>query len=157
MRPLLTRSATESVYKALIVPGILYCSTPALKIAETDCRNFESFQNRALKIICEKKEKGCKLIQIEKNNNYKACLLAFKCLKRTSIKVMNTCLEPLNHNKNTFYNKYAAQTPRAGTEAGKKVFWFQGPKRYNELLSSLCQLDFLLILKQNLKFFYMDS
>ena len=36
MRPLLTRSAAESVYKAVIVPGILYCSSPILKIAETD-------------------------------------------------------------------------------------------------------------------------
>ena len=41
MGPLLTRSAAESIYKAVIVPGILYCSTPVLKIAETDCRKFE--------------------------------------------------------------------------------------------------------------------
>ena len=126
MRPLLTRSAAESVYKAVIVPGILYCSTPILKIAETDCRKFESLQNRALKIIYGKQQKDCKLMSIESNKKYKACLLVFKCLKRTSIEVMNTCLEPLNHNLNTRNNKYAARIPRVRTEAGKKAFWFQG-------------------------------
>ena len=122
MRPLLTRSATESVYKALIVPGILYCSTPALKIAEADNREFESLQNRALQIICRKQQKDCKLMLIERNKKYKFYLLAFKCLKRTSIEVMNTCLEPLNHNQNTHSHKCAARIPRVRTEAGKRLF-----------------------------------
>ena len=69
----------------------------------------------------------------------------------------NTCLEPLNHNQNTHNNNYAARIPRVRTEAGKKAFWFQGPKLFNELPSSLCQLDSLLIFKQSLKQFYMDS
>ena len=64
MRPVLTRSAAESVYKTVIVPGILYCSTPVLKVTETDCRKFESLQNRALKIIHGKQQKDCKLISI---------------------------------------------------------------------------------------------
>ena len=157
MRPLLTRSAAESVYKAVIVPGILYCSTPVLKIAETDCRKFESLQNRALKIIYGKQQKDCKLMSIESSKKYKACLLVFKCLKRTSIEVMNTCLEPLNHNQNTRNNKYAARIPRVRTEAGKKAFWFQGPKLYNELPSSLRQLDSFIIFKHKLKQFYMDN
>ena len=157
MRPLLTRSAAESVYKIVIVPGILYCSTPVRKIAETDCRKFESLQNRALKIIHGKQQKDCKSMSIESNKKYKACLLALKCLKRTSIEVMNTCLEPLNHNQNTRNNKYAARIPRVRTEAGKKAFWFQGTKLYNELPSSLRQLDSFLIFKQSLKQFYMDS
>ena len=61
-KPLLTRSADESVYKTVIVSGILYCSTPALKISETDCRKFESRQYRALKIIHGKQQNDCKLM-----------------------------------------------------------------------------------------------
>ena len=57
MRPLLTRSAAESVYKAVIVPGIFYCSTAVLNIAETDCKKYESFQTRALKNIYRKQQK----------------------------------------------------------------------------------------------------
>ena len=62
----MTRSASESVYKAFIVPEILYCSTPALEIAETDCIKSESLQNRASKTICGKQQKDCKLMPIEK-------------------------------------------------------------------------------------------
>ena len=122
MRPLLTRSATESVYKAVIVARILYCSTPALKIAKTDGRKFESLQNRAFKIIYGKQQKDCKSMSIKRNQKYKAYLLAFKCLKRTSIEVMNTCLEPFNHNQNTRNNKYATRRPRVSTEARKRPF-----------------------------------
>ena len=94
---------------------------------------------------------------IEKNKKCKACLLAFKCLKRTSIEVMNTFLETLNHNRNTRYNKHADRIPRVRTEAGEKTFWFQDPKLYNELPSSLRQLDSFLIFKQNQEVFYMGS
>ena len=98
-------------------------------------------------MIHGKQQKDCKLMSNESNKEYKDCLLAFKCLKRTSIEVMNTCLEPLNHNQNTRNNKYAARIPRVRTEAGKKAFWFQGPKLYNELPSSLHQLHFLFLNK----------
>ena len=84
-------------------------------------------------------------------------LKRFKCLKRTSIEVMNTCLEPLNHNQYTRNNKYAARIPRVRTEAGKKAFWFQGPKLYNELPNSLRQLDSFITFKYSLKQFYMDN
>ena len=66
-----------------------------------------------------KQQKDCKLMLIESNKKCKACLLVFKCLKRASIEVMNTCLEPLNHNQNTLNNKYAARLPRTKTETGK--------------------------------------
>ena len=36
MRTLQTKSATESVCKAVTVPGIVNCSIPVIKIAETD-------------------------------------------------------------------------------------------------------------------------
>ena len=157
MRTLLTKSATKSIYKAVIVPGILYCSTPVLKIAEIDCRRFDSPQNRALKIIYGKQQKDCKLMSIDSSKKYKARLLVFSCLKRTSLEVTNACIKPLNHNQNTCNNKYAAQIPRVKTEAGKKAFWFQGPKVYNELPSSLRQLDSFLLFKHKLKHFFMDN
>ena len=94
-------------------------------------------------------------MSIESNKKYKACLLVFKCLKRTSIEVVSTCLEPLNHNQYTRNNKYAARIPRVRTEAGKKAFWFQGPKLYNELPISLRQLDSFITFKHSLKQFYM--
>ena len=83
--------------------------------------------------------------------------MVFKCLKRTSIEVMNACLEPLNHNQNTRNNKYAARIPRVKTETGKKGFWFQGPKIFNELPNSLRQLDSFLLFKYKLKQFYLDN
>ena len=66
---------------------------------------------------------------------------------------MNACLEPLNHNQNARNNEYAARIPRVRTESGKKAFWFQGPKLYNELPSSLRQIDSFLIFIIIIKFF----
>ena len=146
MRPLLTKSATESVYKAVIVPGILDCSTPVLKIAETDCRRFESLQNMAVKIVHGKQLKDCKLMSIDRCKKYKAYLLVFRCLKRASLELMNACIIPVKHNQNISNNKYATQI-RVKTETGIKAFWFQGPKVCNELPRSLRQLDSFLLFK----------
>ena len=82
MRPLLTRSATGSVCKAVIVRGILYCSTPVLKIAGIDCRKFESLQKSFKDYLRKTTEKDCKLMSIERNKKYKACLLVVKVSRR---------------------------------------------------------------------------
>ena len=41
MRHLLSNCAAESVYKAIVLPKILYCSTPVLKASDTIVNKFE--------------------------------------------------------------------------------------------------------------------
>ena len=61
-------------------------------------------------------------MSIERSKKYKAWLLAFKCLQRTSVEVMNTCLAPLNHNQNIRNNENAVRIPRVRREAGTEFF-----------------------------------
>ena len=92
-------------------------------------------------------------MSIESNKKYKACLLVFKYLKRTSIEVMNTCLEPLNHNQNTRNNKCAARIPRVRTEAGKKAFWSKDPNYTMNFQAAFASWTHLLFLNISLNNF----
>ena len=51
MRQSLTSHAAESIYKTIVLPKMLYCSTPTLKISDTMGKKFENLQARAIKII----------------------------------------------------------------------------------------------------------
>ena len=51
MKYSLSNSAAESVYKAIVLPKILYCSTPVLKVSDTMENKFERLQTSAIKII----------------------------------------------------------------------------------------------------------
>ena len=51
MRKAMSVFATKSVYSAHILPTILYCSTPVLKISDTIAQKFEKLQEKASKII----------------------------------------------------------------------------------------------------------
>ena len=46
MRKALSTLAAKSVYSAHVLPTILYCSTPVLKIADTMTQKFEKLQER---------------------------------------------------------------------------------------------------------------
>ena len=58
MRKVMSVFATKSVYSAHIVPTILYCSTPVLKISDTMAQKFEKLQEKARKIIYYQANEG---------------------------------------------------------------------------------------------------
>ena len=51
MRQSLTSHAAQSIYKAIILPKMLYCCTTTLKISDTMGKKLENLQARAIKII----------------------------------------------------------------------------------------------------------
>ena len=53
-------AAAESVYKAIVLPKILYCSTPVLMVSDTMANKFERLQRRAIKIIYNQ-PKSCRV------------------------------------------------------------------------------------------------
>ena len=80
------RHATESIYKGIVLPKMLYCSTKFLRISDTMGNKFKYLQVRAIKII-----DGCPLCHQEpgfmtllNQKNFKAALLIFKCLHGTA-------------------------------------------------------------------------
>ena len=107
MRQSLTSHAAESIYKAIVLPKMLYCSTPILKISDTMNKKFENLQARAIKIIHHHpefdQEHGYMTILNQKK--FKADLLIFKCLQGTTIPNFESYGERVSHNYGTRGNK----------------------------------------------------
>ena len=139
MRQSLTSHAAESIYKAIVLPIMLYCSTLTLKISDTMGKKFENLQVRAIKIIHHHpeldQERGYMTILNQKN--FKADLLIFKCLQGTTIPNFASYSERVSHNYVTRGNKATLRVPKVGTEAARKYFLFQGPSCFNK-----CPLTF---------------
>ena len=84
MRRSLSIFAAESVYKAIVLPKISYCSTPVLMVSDTMANRFERLQRRAIKIIYNQPKrckKECGLMTIQNQKKLKASMIIFKCLQ----------------------------------------------------------------------------
>ena len=84
MRYSLSDFAAESVYEAIVLPKILYCSTPVLKVSDTMANKFERLQRSAIKII-HKQPKSCKecgLMTIQNQKKFKAAIQIFQMFAR---------------------------------------------------------------------------
>ena len=153
MRQSLTSHAAESIYKAIVLPKILYCSTPILKISDTMDKKFENLQTRAIKIINRRPEcdQECRFMSVSNQKKYKADLLMFKCLQGTTVENFASYGERISHNYGTRGNKATLRVPRVRTEAAKKSFWFQGPSCFNELPIEIRNLESIVVFKHRLK------
>ena len=153
MRQSLTIHAAESIYKAIVLPKMLYYSTLSLKISDTMGKKFENLQTRAIKIIHHDpefdQERGYMTIFNQKK--IKADLLIFKCLQGSTIQNFASYGERVCHNYGTRGNKATLRVPRVRTEAAKKSFWFQGPSCFNELPIHIQSLDSIVVFKHQIK------
>ena len=153
MRTSLTSHAAESIYKAIVLPKMLYCSAPTLKISDTMGRKFENLQARAIKIIHHHsefdQERG--YMTIFNKKKFKAGILIFKCLQGTTIPNFASYAERVSHKYGKRGNKANLRVPRVRTEAAKKSFWFQGPSCYNELPVEIRSLESFVVFKHRLK------
>ena len=153
MRQSLTSYAAESIYKAIELPKMLYCSTLTLKISDTMGKKFENLLAKAIKIIHHHseydQERGYMTILNQKK--FKADLLIFKCLQGTNIPNFAFYGERVDHSYGTRSNNTTLRIPRVRTEAVKKSFWFQGPACFNELPIDIRSLDSIVAFKHRLK------
>ena len=99
MRHSLSNFAAESVYKAIVLPKILYCSTPVLKVSDTMANKFERLQKRAIKIIHNRRQscKECGLMTIQNQKTFKAAIQIFKYLQETAIQHLASYIEKVDH------------------------------------------------------------
>ena len=153
MRKSLTSHTAESIYEAIVLPKMLYCSIPTLKISETMGKKFENLQARAIKIIHHHsefdQERGYMMILNQKK--FKADLLIFKCLQGTAIPNFASYAERVSHNYRTRGNKATLRVPRVRTEAAKNSFLFQGPSCYNKLPTEIRCLESFVVFKHRQK------
>ena len=156
MRKSLSMLAAKSVYSAHVLPTILYCSTPVLKISDTMAQKFEKLQVKAQKIIyCQadrNREKSfCSILNQKK---LRAACMIFKCLQGSSIPVFSSYAEEISHTYRTRNNNASLRLPLLRTEAARKSFCFQGPRCYNELPLEIRSLKSYLLFKSRLKDYY---
>ena len=148
--------AAKSVYRAHVLPTILYCSAPVLKISDTMTQKFEKLQKKAQKIIYyqanqNRENRFCSILNQKK---LKAACLIFKCLQGTSIPAFSSYAEEISHNYKTRNTNASLRLPLLRTEAAKKSFLFQGPCCYNELPLKIRSLKSIVLFRSRLKEYY---
>ena len=78
VRDSLTVFAAKAVYNSLILPTMLYCSMPVVKVSDTMLKKFESVQYRAQKVIYGlQKDSRCDLISINNQKKMKVAIQMF--------------------------------------------------------------------------------
>ena len=159
MRYSLSKFAAESVYKAIVLPKILYCSTPVLKISDTMVNKFEQLQRSAIKIIHNqpKKCKECGFMTIQNQKKFKAATQIFKCLQGTAVPNLTSYIEKVDHKYNTRGNSSTLRLPKVRTEAARKSFQFQGLSCYNELPIDIRKLTSIMQFKHHLKEHFLNN
>ena len=151
--------AAEAVYKSIVLPKILYCSTSFLKVSDTMANKFERLQARAIKII-HKQPKSCKecgIMTIQNLKKFKVTIQIFKCLQGTSIPNLASYIEKVDHNYNTRGNSSMLRLPKVRTEAARKSFRFQGPSCYNEIPIDIRKQTSIVQFKHRLKEHFLNN
>ena len=153
MRKAWSTLAARSVYSAHVLPTILYCSTPVLKMSDTMTQKFEKLQEKALKIIyCQANQnREIRFGSILNQKKLKAACLIFKCLQGTSIPAFSSYATEVCHNYKTRNNNVSLHLPLLRTEAARRSSWFQGPCCYNELPLEIRSLNSFVLFKSRQK------
>ena len=135
MRHSLSDLAVESMYKAMVLPVILYCSNPVLKVSDTMANKFGRLQRSALKIIHNQSKscKECGPMTLLYQKSYKAAIIMFKCLQGIAILHFTSYVYKVEHK---YYKRGTSSTlrlPKVRIEPAKKSLKFHGPACYNEV------------------------
>ena len=158
VRDSLSVFAAKAVYNSFILPTMLYCSTPVVKVSDTMSKRFENLQNRAQKIIYGTQENNtCKVISINNQKKMKVVIQMFKCRQGTCIPALRTYADKINHRHNTRNNKSLLRLPLVKTETAKRSLYFQGPYCFNELPRDIRSQTSIVIFKSKLKKYFLQS
>ena len=98
---------------------------------------FETFQDRAMRIINGKRKSDAKLPRINHLRNRLCALEVFKCLNGIVPKAFESYFTRNSHKMNTRNNNKSVVIPKVRTETGRKTFSFQGAKVFNNLPNNL--------------------
>ena len=127
----------ETIYKVMILPVMLYCSNVFVGMTQSKKQRFETFQDRAMRIINGNRKSDVKLPRINHLRNRLCALEVFKCLNGIVPKAFENYFTRNSHKMNTRNNNKSVVVPKVRTEAGRKTFSFQGAKVFNNLPNNL--------------------
>ena len=156
MRKSMSILAAKSVYRVHVLPTLLYCSTPLLKISDTMTQKFEKLQEKAQKVIYYQanQNRENRFSSILNQKKLKAACLIFKGLQGTGIQAFTSYAEEISHNYKTRNNNATLRLPLLRTEAARKSFFYQGPRCYNDLPMKIRSLNSIVLFRSSLKEYY---
>ena len=139
----------------MVLPKIVYCLNPVLKVSETMAHKFERIQKDAIKIIHSQSKscRECGLMTILNQKRYKAALLMFKCLQGTALPHFASCINKVEHKHNSRGNLSMLGLPNVRRLRGcEKVIYVSRP-----CLFDLRTLNSLTMFKHKLKEYLLNN
>ena len=150
IRQNISPSTAETIYKMMILPLMLYCSSIYLKLSTTNQEKFERIQIRASKVINSQRS-SVRLPSVNEIRNRSCVLEVFKCLNGLARKAFQDYFKRVSHTKCTRANNINIALPKIKTESGRKTFAYQGAILFNKLPSDLKTEQSLLRFKSGCK------
>lgn len=123
----LTREAALQIYRAIIMPALLFNSSTLLKMNNSQLSKLKSLENRASKITL------CSVPKLRNEIEMHCCLLVKKCLVGKTCENFHDYFTVKNHGRYTRNNGLKIDQPMVKLECTKAGFFYFGPKLYNAL------------------------
>lgn len=151
IRPLIDQKCAESIYNTMIAPIFTYCGTLGLSFPDYRKEMIKNIERRGFKVIGNSSFNPPSVNNLIKR---KSCLFVFDCLLNNVCTPFKNYFERLVHSKATRNNGISVKLPKVRLEFGKKSFYYQGAKTFNNLPAELRSLDSRLKFKNKLRDYF---
>ena len=151
IRPLIDQKCAESIYNTMIAPIFTYCGTLGLSFPDYRKEMIKNIERRGFKVIGNSSFNPPSVNNLIKR---KSCLFVFDCLQNNVCTPFKNYFERLVHSKATRNNGISVKLPKVRLEFGKKSFYYQGAKTFNNLPAELRSLDSRLKFKNKLRDYF---
>ena len=151
IRPLIDQKCAESIYNTMIAPIFTYCGTLGLSFPDYRKEMIKNIERRGFKVIGNSSFNPPSVNNLIKR---KSCLFVFDCLQNNVRTPFKNYFERLVHSKATRNNGISVKLPKVRLEFGKKSFYYQGAKTFNNLPAELRSLDSRLKFKNKLRDYF---
>ena len=151
IRPLIDQKCAAMIYKTMIVPIFTYCGALGLSFPESRKEMIKNIERRSLQVI------GNDTVNLPSVNNLikrKSSQFVFDCLQNNVCSPFKNYFERMLHSKATRNNGLSVKLPKVRLEFGKKSFYYQGAKTFNNLPVDLRSTDSRLKFKNKLRDYF---
>lgn len=135
----------------MIAPIFTYCGTLGLSFPDYRKEMIKNIERRGFKVIGNGSFNPPSVNNLIKR---KSCLFVFDCLLNNVCTPFKNYFERLIHSKATRNNGISVKLPKVRLEFGKKSFYYQGAKTFNNLPAELRSLDSRLKFKNKLRDYF---
>ena len=135
IRSSIDSASAEKIYHTMIMPVFGYCGSLSLGWSSSYKKRIESLECRSLNVIRSTKAASVSLRvpSIDAGVKQRSCKLVFHTLQGNVCDAMKDYFVINAHGKNTRNDKHLVKLPQVKTEFGRKGFYYQAGKEFNDL------------------------